>query len=125
MNWTPELDARLIELHEKRLGNRFIASWLRLDPTLVRARLAELGVVKPARNSEAKAAAPALAAPPQLPAVAVQIMDLSGTDGADASDEGDDDDEAGALISRRGCPRGHLVPEDKIAALYRSAGGRY
>jgi len=36
-----------------------------------------------------------------------------------------DDDEDGDLRASRGCPRGHLVSEAKIAALYRSAGADY
>jgi hypothetical protein len=122
MNWTPELDARLIELHEKRLGNRFIASWLRLDPAQVRTRLAELGLLKgPATKSGAKPVAPGRAAPSPISMITVETA----VSGAEALEETPDDEDAGALISRRGCPRGHLVPEEKIAALYRDAGGRY
>ena len=36
-----------------------------------------------------------------------------------------EDDDEGDLRAARGCPRGHLVSEAKISALYRSAGCDY
>ena|SRR5689334_20866083 len=114
MVWTAEDDAKLIELHAKRLGVRFISVWLRQPAAAVRSRLVELGLEKP------------------LSARASQVIgrvkkSVSVTLREEESDlaEFDDDDEDGELRASRGCPRGHLLSEAKIAALYRSAGADY
>ena len=57
MQWTPELDKAITDLHAKRLGNAFIAKWLRLNPSHVRARLIELGLLKSRSAAAARAAA--------------------------------------------------------------------
>jgi hypothetical protein len=115
MEWTPEKDAQLIEMHRKRLSVRFVADWMRWPASSVRLRLLELGLTKPltsratsvvaraAKSTSSAAPLPHHAAPP-------------------AGDDLDDDDD---LRARPGCPRGHLVPEAKIAALYSSVGGNY
>ena len=47
MEWTTEADAKLRELHAKRVSPAFIASWMRWPAASVRARLVELGLSKP------------------------------------------------------------------------------
>src|SRR5438874_2096108 len=100
MQWTAELDKSLAELHAKRLGNAFIAKWLRLDSSLVRARLAELGL--------SKARSAAAAAPPPTNAPAESL-------------DADDDD----MVAINGCPRGYLLSERRIASIYQSVGRGY
>src|SRR5712664_501530 len=113
MEWTPEKDAQLIEMHRKRLSVRFVADWMRWPAAAVRLRLLELGLTKPlsprATSVVARAAKPANDSAPQQHRTA----------SPEADDLDDDDD----LRGRPGCPRGHLVPEAKIAALYNAVGG--
>src|SRR5882757_4513927 len=61
MEWTPELDKAITELHAKRLGNAFISKWLRLNPSHVRARLMALGLLKSRSNAARAAAASSIA----------------------------------------------------------------
>ena len=114
MEWTPEKDAQLTEMHKKRLSVRFIADWMRWPASSVRLRLVELGLVKPlssrANAVVARAAKPAASCPSRQ--------------GEAPTLEIEDDDEED-LRGRPGCPRGHLVSEAKIAALYSAAGGSY
>jgi hypothetical protein len=113
MAWTQDDDTRLTELHSKRLGVRFISVWLRQPAASVRSRLIELGLEKPlsAKASHtvarAKKQIDALAAAPQP-----EIEDC-------------DDEDDGDLRASRGCPRGHLISEAQIAALYHRAGCDY
>ena len=113
MEWTPEKDAQLAEMHKKRLSVRFIADWMRWPASAVRLRLIELGLVKPlssrANSVVSRAAQPAAGAFRQA---AAPVLELE-----------DDDEED--LRARPGCPRGHLLPEAKIAALYSACGGSY
>jgi hypothetical protein len=115
MEWTPEKDAQLTEMHRKRLSVRFIADWMRWPASAVRLRLVELGLVKPL-SSRANPVV-ARAAQPAAPRMPRQI-------GAPIVDLADDDDDEEMRV-RPGCPRGHLVSEAKIAALYSAAGGTY
>jgi hypothetical protein len=114
MEWTPEKDAQLAEMHKKRLSVRFIADWMRWPAAAVRLRLVELGLVKPlsskANSVVARAAKPAAVSVSSQDAVCLLAID-------------DDDEED--LRARPGCPRGHLLPEAKIAALYSASGGSY
>jgi hypothetical protein len=108
MEWTPENDAKLTEMHAKRLSVRFIADWMRWPAAAVRARLIELGLTKPMTPR-----ASAVVARAAGPVRAAAEIDL---------DREDDEDD---LRGRPGCPRGHLLPEAKIAELYNSVGGSY
>lgn len=110
MQWTAELDKAITELHAKRLGNAFIAKWLRLNPSHVRARLVELGLLK----SRATAASRRLAC---APTVVGDSYDPTG-----AVDDHDEDDD---MVRIAGCPRGYLVPERRIASIYESVGRSY
>ena len=114
MEWTPEKDAQLAEMHKKRLSVRFIADWMRWPAAAVRLRLVELGLVKPlssrANSVVARAAKPA-------------AVSLASQDAVCAIEIDDDDEED--MRARPGCPRGHLLPEAKIAALYSASGGSY
>jgi hypothetical protein len=112
MEWTTETDARLTELHAKRVSPAFIASWMRWPAPSVRARLIELGLNKPL--SPRAAAITAAAAQPRSYAASQAVEAL-----AEALDEDAD------LKTSRGCPRGHLLSEAKIAALYRRVGCGY
>jgi hypothetical protein len=116
MAWTLEEDAKLSELHTKRLGVRFISVWLRQPAAAVRARLIELGLEKPlsakAEQVIARVKKPVAEAAPTETVAEPPINDS-------------DDDDEGELRAVRGCPRGHLLSEAKIAALYRSAGCDY
>jgi hypothetical protein len=116
MEWTPEQDAQLTEMHRKRLSVRFVADWMRWPAAAVRLRLIELGLVKPltARGSSVvvRTARPATGNGQPRHAATSQAADL---------DDDDDDD----LRAQPGCPRGHLIPEAKIAALYSGTGGDY
>ncbi|HZS85196.1 MAG TPA: hypothetical protein VFA50_20140 [Stellaceae bacterium] len=113
MAWTQEDDAKLSELHAKRLGVRFISVWLRQPAAAVRTRLVELGLEKPLSAKASKVMARA-----QKPAAGATRVE-------EAENDDLDDDEDGDLRASRGCPRGHLLSEAKIAALYRSAGCDY
>jgi hypothetical protein len=104
MQWTPELDKAIADLHAKRLGNAFIAKWLRLNPSHVRARLIELGLLK------------------SRSAAATQTVAATSHDQASPETIGDDDDD---LVRLDGCPRGYLVPERRIASIYQSLGRGY
>ncbi len=104
MQWTPELDKAIAELHAKRLGNAFIAKWLRLNPSHVRARLMELGLLKPRSSAASRCAA-----------------GLEASDAAKAAEDDEDDD----MITIDGCPRGYLLPERRIASIYQSVGRGY
>ena len=106
MQWTAEQDLILAELHAKRLGNTFITKWMRISLADVRARLSELGLAKPPASRGTKD--PSIAAPAEL-------SDLESID--------DDDDRD--LIVVDGCPRGYLVPEQRIASIYKSIGRGY
>lgn len=114
MVWTAEEDAKLIELHAKRLGVRFISVWLRQPAAAVRARLVELGIEKPL----------SLRANQVIGRVKKAASITMRSEEAETA-ELDDDEEDGELRASRGCPRGHLLSEAKIAALYRSAGADY
>ncbi len=114
MEWTPALDAQLTELYTKRLGIRFIASWTRWPAPAIRLRVVELGLAKPmARRGSALATGAADASADSLPARAAR--DLAALE----------DEDEGDLRSSRGCPRGHLISEAQIAALYREVGRDY
>ncbi len=106
MQWTAEQDRILAELHAKRLGNTFITKWMRISLADVRARLAELGLAKPPASRSTKGVS--IAAP-------VEVSDLESI--------GDDEDDD--LIVIDGCPRGYLVPEQRIASIYKSIGRGY
>jgi hypothetical protein len=124
MEWTAERDATLAELYRKRLGNMFIASWMRLKPAEVRARLRELGLIASCHSTAAgNAVRPA--APESLSAFPVAGSGGARDDSADKDVGEDEDDDDGAMVSFRGRPKGHLMPESRIAALYRSVGRGY
>jgi hypothetical protein len=114
MEWTPEKDAQLTEMHRKRLSVRFIADWMRWPAASVRLRLIELGLVKPlssrASSVVSRASQPSAAGSSRQ--ATAPVLELE-----------DDDEED--LRARPGCPRGHLLPEAKIAALYSASGGSY
>ena len=117
MEWTPEKDAQLTEMHRKRLSVRFVADWMRWPAAAVRLRLIELGLTKPLSsraNSVVARAAQIAPAPAPHAAARYAVAAL-------AEDADDDDD----LRGRPGCPRGHLVSEAKITALYNAAGSDY
>jgi hypothetical protein len=44
MEWTPDMTAEMTRLHGEGYPPTFIASWLKLEPGLVRRRLVELGL---------------------------------------------------------------------------------
>ena len=109
MDWTPEIDARLKELHAKGISQGFIACWLRLPRSEVRTRLLEFGLLKTrARRPASRSTTPRndRAAKP---------------DGSARHAEHDEGD----VVQLPGCPRGHLMSEGRIAALYRRAGSSY
>jgi hypothetical protein len=110
MQWTPELDKAITDLHAKRLGNAFIAKWLRLNPSHVRARLMELGLLK-SRSAAA------------LRAAGTQSVATASNDQASPDRLGDDEDDD--MVRLSGCPRGYLVPERRIASIYQSLGRGY
>jgi len=120
MEWTEERDEQLRALHTKRVSPSFIASWMRWPPSAVRARLIELGLVKPlspkatsiveAVKARSPAAKPAAQSPDQLC-------------GAESLHDALADEKE--LKTNPGCPRGHLLSESQIAALYRAAGCNY
>ena len=112
MEWTTEMDARLRELHAKRVSPAFIASWMHWPAGSVRARLVELGLSK--SLSARGAAITAAAAKPRSHAASSAVETL-----AEAVDEDAD------LKTAPGCPRGHLVSEARIAALYQRVGCSY
>src|SRR6185369_11069380 len=110
MNWTAEQDGQLRVLHAKRVGVAVIGSWMRWPSSAVRARLVELGVAKPLSpratsiTQAAKVRKTAAAHPSATPrAVEPRRNTLD--------DEQD-------LKTNPGCPRGHLLSESQIAALY-------
>jgi len=121
MNWTAERDGQLKELHAKRVSPAFIASWMRWPPSAVRARLIELGLAKPmspkAASITAMAKASSLAAKSATAKASVPLRAIETL--RDAFDEEEE------IKTKPGCPRGHLLSEAKIAALYRTAGGTY
>jgi hypothetical protein len=47
MTWTMDSNAELLRLHRQGYPETFIASWMKLDRAHVRARLEQLGLVKP------------------------------------------------------------------------------
>jgi hypothetical protein len=117
MDWTVEQDEQLKALHAKRVGPLFIASWMRWPPSAVRARLIELGLTKPLTPrataiTEAAKARRSVVAQPSATLCDVESLD----------DAVDDEQE---LKTRPGCPRGHLLSESQIAALYRAASCNY
>jgi hypothetical protein len=118
MEWTPENDAQLTELFKKRLGIRFISSWARWPAPAIRIRLVELGLTSPLTRRGATLVARA----PQVVSETAPLRQAREL--ADLEDSSDDEDE-GDLRASRGCPRGHLVSEAKIAALYRTVGRDY
>ena len=120
MEWTPEQDAQLTELFKKRLGIRFISSWTRWPAPAVRMRLVELGLASPL----SRRGAALIARAPQIVAETAPLRQTVEPAELEALDDNDDEDE-GDLRASRGCPRGHLVSEAKIAALYRSVGRDY
>jgi hypothetical protein len=97
-------------MHRKRLSVRFIADWMRWPAPAVRVRLVELGLTQPlsARGSS-------------VVSRATQSTTIHHAQPA-TSDDHDEDDE---LRELPGCPRGHLLSEAKIAALYNAAGQDY
>jgi hypothetical protein len=113
MDWTPELDAQLIDMHNKRVGVRFIASWTRWPAAAIRTRLVELGLAKPLSRRPASAAAPAAIRRSVRPLVAAPRCAAP----AELATAEDDEDECD-LRGSRGCPRGYLVSEAQIAELY-------
>jgi hypothetical protein len=112
MEWTMEADQRLAELHAKRVSPAFIASWMRWPAPAVRSRLVELGLVKPLSQRGAAITAAATRPRSQATARVVEVLVEAVDDDAD-------------LKTSPGCPRGHLMTESKIAALYRRAGCSY
>jgi hypothetical protein len=116
MEWTPEQDAQLTEMHRKRLSVRFVADWMRWPAAAVRLRLIELGLVKPltARASSV------VVRTAQHPGAADSQPRRAANPTAEL-----DDDEEDELRAQPGCPRGHLIPEAKIAALYSGTGSDY
>jgi hypothetical protein len=111
MYWTPELDATLAELHGKRLGTMFIASWMRLRPSEVRARLAVLGL-RPSAPARAGMRAAQVSRP---------VAGPSATVAGSVPDEDDEDD----MVRRDGRPRGYLMSNAEISELFRRAGRGY
>jgi hypothetical protein len=120
MEWTPENDAQLTELFKKRLGIRFISSWTRWPAPAIRSRLVELGLASPLSRRGAALVARA----PQAPIASEAAPPRQMRESAEIDDLDEDEDE-GDLRASRGCPRGHLVSEAKIAALYRTVGRDY
>src|ERR1700731_2991281 len=110
MEWTDETDGRLRELHAKRVSPTFIANWMRWPAPAVRARLITLGLAKPVPSRSASN-------------TSVAANSLASLEAAEARDDAFDD-QAG-LKKLPDCPRGHLLSEVKIAALYRGAGRDY
>jgi hypothetical protein len=110
MEWTPSQDLQLTEMHRKRLSVRFIADWMRWPAPAVRVRLVELGLTQPLSARGASVVSRAVQSSPTHHG---QVS---------SNDERDEDDE---LRELPGCPRGHLLPEAKIAALYNAAGQDY
>jgi hypothetical protein len=121
VEWTPELDTLLIDLYKKRLGNAFIASWMRIQPGLVRDRLVALGLVKPSPTK--------VAAAPTRKELRAAAMGHGGDadDAAEDEDLSDDEDDADqhANSKYRRRPRGYLMSLGEIEALYRSVGRSY
>jgi hypothetical protein len=110
MEWTASQDLQLTEMHRKRLSVRFIADWMRWPAPAVRLRLVELGLTQP------------------LSARASTIVARAAHPGAPhhgQASPGDDREEDDELRELPGCPRGHLLPESKIAALYNAVGQDY
>jgi hypothetical protein len=114
MRWTADMDARLIELHAKRLGNTFIASWMRVTTFDVRARLVELGL-KPSPGGKA----------PFAQAVSGPSHRRSEAEIASGEAFAADDADADEMPPPHGRPRGYLVSEADITAIYRRAGRGY
>jgi hypothetical protein len=109
MEWTPEVDARLRELHAKRVSLAFIASWMQLPRSEVRARLVALGLAKPIS-----------------PRIVIQAPKLpEGRTAEPINLVAEEADEDADMVELPGRPLGHLVSEAAIAALYRRAGGSY
>jgi hypothetical protein len=110
MEWTQSQDLQLTEMHRKRLSVRFIADWMRWPAPAVRLRLVELGLTQPLSARGASVVSRATQSP------MTHHMQVP------VSDDRDEDDE---LRELPGCPRGHLLPEAKIAALYSGTGQDY
>jgi hypothetical protein len=110
--WTEQLDERLTDLHRRNLGNAFIASFMRIDARAVRARLADLGLLK----TKAPAGAAATETARFCETARLRAIDR---------DDDDGDDDLGEMVRLRGRPRGHLLSEAEIAKLYKRSGGRY
>jgi hypothetical protein len=117
MQWTAEQDKMLVEFHAKRLGNIFIATWMRLSSAVVRARLIELDLVKP--SLKAKSTRPG----GRPKAVADLQMAEASKSERDRDEYDDDHDEDMIVLS--GCPKGYLLPERQIASIYQSMGRGY
>lgn len=113
MEWTPDQDLQLTDMYRKRLSVRFIADWMRWPAAAVRARLIELGLTLPLSSRATSVVS--RANQPAGPAASRHSQ-------ADAAEDPDEDDE---LRASPGCPRGHLLPEAKIAALYSAVGQNY
>jgi hypothetical protein len=120
MEWTPELDATLTELHGKRLGTMFIASWMRLRPSDVRHRLATLGLRKPPSVRVGGRAGMRPPTPGAAPAVA-----RPATAAPRAAAELDEDDDDSDMVRIEGRPRGYLMSDARINELFRRAGRGY
>ncbi len=110
MEWTPSQDLQLTEMHRKRLSVRFIADWMRWPAPAVRVRLVELGLTQPLSARGAS-----------VVSRATQSTTTHHSQAAQADDRDEDDE----LRELPGCPRGHLLPESKITALYNAAGQDY
>jgi len=110
MEWTPEKDAQLTEMHRKRLSVRFVADWMRWPPLPSVSAFLELGLNKPltARASSvvARAAQPAESAPTPHRVAAPVLDDL------------DDDDED--LRARPGARAVISFPKPRSPPLQRS-----
>jgi hypothetical protein len=116
MEWTLDQDARLTELFKKRLDVRFMSSWTHWPAPAIRTRLVELGLTKPHRVAALAAPVPKVLAEAAPLSLAPELADLENVE---------EDEDMGDLRASRGCPRGHLLSEAKISALYRTVGRDY
>jgi hypothetical protein len=139
MEWTPDTDAKLTELHNRRLGMRFISSWTHWPSDEIRLRLVELGLT-PAVKGRVVPVADRRQSGSKRPATVAKAG--TATAGISAIHEGrllsagvrlldghvaapDDDGDDGARREPRGCPRGYLKTEAHISAPYRRLGRDY
>jgi hypothetical protein len=140
MEWTPETDAKLTELHKKRLGMPFISSWTHWPSSDIRLRLIELGLtpavperVLRVRTDRGKPGGTGSAAVPKSRSSKAGNTEISKESflsvGALVHEAHavslDDDGDDGDLFEQHGCPRGYLMSEATIAALYQGLGRDY